>query len=140
MEAYAILRAMKRWQARIRGQGILIRSDSAVALAMLRKLASPGMAMNFLGAEIALLMEDLDITRLRLQHLAGKFNVETDFLSRPHERGEMPAALIGVKLVKLKAGSLRDFSLLPPGAPAKPGDAKWQGTPVHHRTVWDFLD
>ena len=39
MEAYAILRALKRWQARVRGQGVLIRSDSTVALAMPRKLA-----------------------------------------------------------------------------------------------------
>ena len=140
MEAYAILRALKRWQARIRGQGVLIRSDSSVALAMLRKLASPGQAMNFLGAEIALLLEDLDIPRLRLQHLAGKFNTETDFLSRPHERGEMPAALRGVKLVKLKEWSLKDFTLPPPGAPANAGDSRWQGTPTHHRTVWDFLE
>eukprot|EP00435_Cladocopium_sp_Y103_P072900 s399_g41.t1 len=140
MEAYAVLRALRRWQARVRGQSILIRSDSAVALAMLRKLSSPGAAMNFLGAEISLLLEDLDIPNLRLHHLAGKFNVETDYLSRPHERGELPAALKGIRLVKLKPGSLADFSLPPPGAPDMANRAKWQGTPTHHRSVWDFLD
>eukprot|EP00435_Cladocopium_sp_Y103_P032890 s2894_g8.t1 len=139
MEAFAILRALKRWQARLRGQQIMIRSDSAVALAMLRKLASPGVSMNFLGAEISLLLEDLDIPGLRLHHVAGKFNTETDYLSRPHERGELPATLKGVKLVKLAPWSQKDFTLPPPGAPRSEGGAKWQGTPTHHQSVWDFL-
>ena len=112
----------------------MIRSDSAVALAMLRKLSSPGQIMNYLGAGISLLLEDLDIRSLRLQHLAGKFNVETGYLPRPHER-----TLRGVKLVKLKSGSLQDFTLPPPGSPEISGRTKWQGTPTHHRTVWDFL-
>ena len=77
--------------------------------------------MNYLGAEISLLLEDLDIPTLRLQHFAGKFN-------RPHERGDMPGTLRGVKLVKLKAGSLNDFSLPSPGAPESVGRTKWQGT------------
>ena len=95
--------------------------------------------MNFLGAEISLLLEDLDIPRLKLQHLAGKFNLETDWLSRPFERGALPATLEGVKLVKLKPWSLKDFTLPPPGAPCVEGRPKWQGTPTHHRSVWDFM-
>ena len=134
-----MLRALRGWRARLWGQGVLIRSDSSVALSMLRKLSSPGPTMNYLGAEIALLLEDLDIPGLRLQHLAGKFNVETDWLSRPFERGTLPATLEGVKLVKLKPGSLKDFTLPPPGAPKREAEPKWQGTPTHHRSVWDFM-
>ena len=51
----------------------------------------------------------------------------------------MPETLNGVKLVKLKAGSLSDFTLPPPEAPESVGRTMWQGTLTHHRTVWDFL-
>eukprot|EP00435_Cladocopium_sp_Y103_P012061 s4633_g3.t1 len=139
MEAFAVLRALKKWQSRLRGQPVLIRSDSVVALSMLRKLGSPSPALNYVGAEISLLLEDMDCPGLRLHHLAGKLNKETDYLSRPQSRGELPANLQGVKLVKLQTWSQEDFTLPPPGAKSTDGRSKWQGTPSHHQSVWDHL-
>ena len=140
METFAVLKAIVKWQTRLRGQPLLVRSDSTVALSMLRKFASPTVALNYLGSELSLLLETLEIPFLRLQHLPGKFNIEADWLSRGIERGDMPASLAGVKIAKFKTWRIPDFSLPPPGSElSKTEKAAWQGTPFHHQSVWDCV-
>ena len=116
LEALGLWRAMKTWATRIQGKGVLVRSDSAVTLATTEKGASGSMTMNFLGGELTILAEKLGLPTLKTQHLAGKLNVEADWLSRPGERGkEVPAALKQIRIRKLGPISHNDFEIAPPG-------------------------
>lgn len=116
LEALGLWRAMKTWATRIQGKGVLARSDSAVTLATTEKGASGSMTMNFLGGELTILAEKLGLPTLKTQHLAGKLNVEADWLSRPGERGkEVPAALRQIRIRKLGPISHNDFEIAPPG-------------------------
>ena len=101
-----MLKALKLWQ-RFLGKGglsVKIKSDSIVALALAEKLASASPALNFLGAELALQVELLDLATVTTGHIAGKTNVLADFLSRVHApggtHGTWPVELHGVKLRK----------------------------------------
>lgn len=119
MEALAILRALQKWGHRTRPGKVVIRSDSSVALAMMRKLASPTLALNYIAAEIALTLEANP--GLTLQHIPGSLNKEADWLSRLHDRGPMPTALKGTKLRRTSAWDSRACFCTPPGAP----DSAW---------------
>ena len=50
---------------------------------MLEKAASSTPALNLLAAEMALLLEKLEIGEVILSHVPGKINVLADWLSRP---------------------------------------------------------
>eukprot|EP00438_Fugacium_kawagutii_P026843 Skav231908 [mRNA] locus=scaffold344:4793:6245:+ [translate_table: standard] len=93
METLAILRALHKWGTELQGMSVLIRSDSATALGVV------------------------------VQHLRGKDNTETDWLSRPHDRGEKPETLKGVKIFRLASSDKTSglFELPPPGAAASEG-------------------
>ena len=65
LEAWAVLMALKKWKHRLRGCSILIRSDSVVALATIRKTAAPSPVLNWIGAELALRSEDVRRTAIR---------------------------------------------------------------------------
>ncbi|CAE7542163.1 unnamed protein product, partial [Symbiodinium necroappetens] len=83
-EALAVFLALREWgqlMASIK-IGVAIRSDSTVALAILEKSASTSPALNYLAAEMALLLEKLQIGDLELSHVQGKMNVLADWLSR----------------------------------------------------------
>ena len=117
MEAYAILRAIDLWSQHLRGQVIMIRSDSSVALGMLRKLSSPHDSINFLAAEISLRLEKAQVPRMALHHLRGSWNKEADWLSRITERNnaEKPAGLKDVPLRRAAVWDESKFLLTPPG-------------------------
>eukprot|EP00913_Durusdinium_trenchii_P013258 g12445.t1 len=110
--AYEILRAVKLWQRRIQCKGLILKSDSSVALGIAQKLSSPPPTLNYIAAELACLLETIDIRQIEIYHVPGTFNKEADWLSRPRERGEMPESLQGVRLKKLKGQLLEDFKAL----------------------------
>ena len=113
LEALAVFLALREWgklMASIK-IGVAIRSDSTVALAILEKAASTSPALNYLAAEMALLLEKLQVGDLELSHVPGKMNVLADWLSRPESRGAMPSQLQGVKLANPKKLQRSDFSL-----------------------------
>ena len=83
---------------------------------MLRKLASPSPSLNYIAAEISLLLEDLKIPRLVLHHIPGVLNVETDWLSHMHDRKARPASLDKVPIKTLEPLRVEQFQLKPPGA------------------------
>ena len=120
LEGLAVLRALQIWAPKIQGGPVLIRSDSSVALAMTKKMASPTQTLNFIAAEIAILLEQAQITRLVPQHVPGRMNVEADWLSRPGERGSMPEGLHNVKIRRTSAWSERNTTLAPPGVKDSP--------------------
>ena len=101
LEGWAVLLALRTWYTHLVGKTIVIRSDSMVALAMAKKLSSGSPVLNWIGAELAIRMERARIGRLVTQHIPGKWNFEADWLSRPHERGEMPRRLQNLGIKKL---------------------------------------
>ena len=136
LEALAIIRAVQGWGLKFKGEPVIIRSDSSVALAMLRKLASPNKILNYLAAELSLMLEELQVPRLVLQHIPGQLNKETDWLSRPNSRSEPPPeALRSVKIVKEKALVEQWFACPPPGAENSP----WKDAVPHSDGVFDTL-
>ena len=61
--------------------------------------------MNYLAAELSLLMEELDIELLEGAHYRGILNVEADALSRLTEGKKVPRSLA---LLKMTAPPSRD--------------------------------
>ena len=57
--------------------------------------------------------ERLRLGRIIGQHVPGAWNIEADWLSRPHERGEMPARLREVPIRKLSEEHKRRCFVLP---------------------------
>eukprot|EP00435_Cladocopium_sp_Y103_P055471 s826_g18.t1 len=118
LEAWAILMGLRKWKHRLRGLTILLRSDSVVALATARRASAPSPVLNWVGAEMALKAEELQLGRFVCQHIPGSWNIETDWLSRPHQRGAMPARLQGVPLRQFPKDKVMVSALGPPGADA----------------------
>ena len=118
LEAWAILMAIKKWKHRIKGHSLLIRADSVVALATVSKASAPSPVLNWIGAELALKTEELNLGKFITQHIPGSWNVEADWLSRPHQRGEMPKRLVGVPMRQFPKERITTSALKPPGVDA----------------------
>ena len=67
---------------RLRRRVPRVRGDSSAALGSAQRLSSPSPAMNFLGAEIALMLEREDCAEMIVSHVPGKLNQCADYLSR----------------------------------------------------------
>ena len=115
LEAWAVLLAIRFWKVRLMSIPLLIKSDSTVALAMAAKLSSASPVINWIGAELAMRLEVLNIPKLVGHHIPGYLNKEADWLSRPHDRpSEIPHKLKGLKIHRFD-GEARRRSHLPPG-------------------------
>ena len=114
LEGWAILAGIKKWSAQFEGQSIIIKSDSIVALAMAEKGASKSPVLNWIGAELSIRAERIRMGKLVGQHIPGAWNVEADWLSRPHQRGPMPSRL-GVPLKHLSDKHMKRCFVDPPG-------------------------
>lgn len=118
MEALAILVGLKRWKAKLQGYHVkvTVQGDSITALALTQKLAgrssSPG--LNFLGSEMGICLEQLNIEELVPVHVPGKANCEADYLSRPNtwSFSKVPAGLAGVEIAS-EPGPTAGFYTLP---------------------------
>ena len=116
LEAWAVLLAIRMWRTKLLGCAILLKADSTVALAMAAKLSSRSPVVNWVGAELALRLELLQVRKLVGHHLPGAFNTTADWLSRPHERAaEVPTELKGVKIQKFDGEARRQSIIPPPG-------------------------
>lgn len=131
VEAYAFSRALRKWGHLLKKQDLLIKSDSTVALHMMRKLASSTMQLNYLAGELSLLLEEIQNPRVVVHHVPGIFNKETDWLSRMHDRGDKPESLHKVKITTLSEPKENFFRVTPPGVDSP--------SPAHQRSVWDCL-
>ena len=129
VECLAVFRAITAWGSKIRGQKLLIKSDSTVALGMSQKLASPNQGLNWLAAELALQLERSEVAALIPYHIAGIYNVEADYLSRWHDRpDQLPPGLVKVKIRSLKPLTRERFALDPPGSEGfTASSAAWSG-------------
>ena len=124
VEALAVVMAVKTWESTLATLPVTlsVRSDSLVALAVADKLASSAPALNFLGAELALILERLKVMDVSTMHIPGVLNLMADWLSRPHMRAEKPETL---EKVKMRAAKEFKFELPTPGE--HPG--LWGGQP-----------
>ena len=116
LEAYALLRAMQKWSTKLKKRGFFIKSDSMVALAVTRKLASSTPALNFIAAEMSILLSKLNCGRMQLIHVPGQLNKEADWLSRLEDGKERPPLLRDVKIEEFKLEDKRVFHLPDPGS------------------------
>ena len=117
LEAWAILVALKKWRAKLKGQAVFIKSDSMVALAVVRKFAAGSATLNWVGGELALCMEMWQMPRLVPHHIVGKLNQEADWLSRPDLQliEPVPPRLKGLTVGSLTHEQVFDHELPPPG-------------------------
>eukprot|EP00435_Cladocopium_sp_Y103_P039809 s2729_g10.t1 len=124
LESLAILVALRRWAEKLKGTSVTItvQSDSITALALSQKLAakssSPG--LNFLGAELALCLEELGVEEIKAVHVPGTANREADFLSRPSTwaSASMPQALEGLDIASELGPGVSFYRLPTPKDPS----------------------
>ena len=113
LEAWAVLLAVRMWKTGLRGVPLLVKSGSTAELAIAQKLSSPSPTANWVGAELALRLELVDVPRLIVHHLPGRFNVEADWLSE--QSAEVPWTLRGIKIQKFEGEARRKSQVPPPG-------------------------
>ncbi len=84
LEALAVLVALKIWREQLGGNNVSItlRADNMAALALSRKLSSSSPVLNFIGAELSLLLETMEVDELAPGHIYGATNSVADALSR----------------------------------------------------------
>lgn len=89
---------VKHWKNKFVGAPgvrLMLRSDSVVALAMTDKLAATP-AINWVAAELALLLEEIQVESVKVGHIRGAINICADYLSRinsPEGPGVKPPVL-----------------------------------------------
>ena len=84
LEALAVLVAVRLWSEKLGGQNVRItlRADNMAALALSNKLSSSSPTLNFLGAELSLQLEIMEVEELNPGHIFGTMNSVADALSR----------------------------------------------------------
>ena len=116
LEAWAVKLAFKRWGAKLEGKSVVLRSDSVVALAMTKRLSSPSPVVNWVGAELAIRCDKRNVRRIVAQHIPGNWNVEADWLSRPHDRSATkPERLEKAPIKTFPRNMMHRAYLNPPG-------------------------
>eukprot|EP00969_Alexandrium_andersonii_P035623 1560737-Alexandrium_andersonii.AAC.1 len=86
---------------------------------MAGKLSSGKPALNFLGAELALLLEDLNVQQVQPMHIPGALNIAADWLSRRFAPGDPKPPPESLALAKWRECRVRDdkfYHLPTPGA------------------------
>ena len=140
VEALAIVVALRLWRKKI-PQGLLelrIQSDSIVALAMSEKLAASSPGLNFLGAELGVVMEELLVEQFKTCHVPGPANTVADYLSRPSKwLAHSRPALLGDVSVTFPEGRKEDFYALP--SPRRCPNLWGQSEDLPLHKAWDAL-
>ena len=77
---------------------ILARHLEGRSLAPEKRLDSGPPTVNWVGGEMALVMDALQMQDILAHHLSGKFNTEAGFLSRPDMRGSMRVRLADISV------------------------------------------
>ena len=117
-ETLSVLLALKHWSKDLASCSVelQIQSDSLVALATSKRLSSSTSTLNFLGAEIALICEEIGLERLRTSHIPGAANKTADWLSRPDKvaKEAKPAELQDIPIHAATEGRGPEFYHLTP--------------------------
>jgi hypothetical protein len=104
-ELLAALCALFVWKQRLQQTrtAFILQMDSMAALQAAIKMASPVPTVNALGAEISLLLEELQTEVLTGEHWRNSLNIEADALSRLQEGKQLPAALAHLQPTQVPA-------------------------------------
>ena len=128
---------LKVWGAKIPPGPIELRfnSDSITALALFNKLSSSSPGLNFLGAELGIELEKLQVEKIRGVHVPGAANDVADYLSRPSKWKvrARPSSLLDVKVIAPK-GRGGDFYRLPS---PRSSWGQMEEAPLHN--AWEAL-
>ena len=138
LEALAVLVGLKHWKNRLAMSSVhlVVQSDSVTALALSQKLSASSAALNFIAAEMSLLLEELAIEKVTPVHIPGVANKAADFLSRPSQwdKVRLPKELEGVEIAT-PAGRNEFFYKLP--SPAAAPDL-W-GVAAEGSALWEAV-
>ena len=138
VEALAILVGLKHWKNRLAHSSLhlVLQSDSITALALSRKLSASSPALNFIGAELGLVLEELAIEQVQPVHIPGVANKVADFLSRPSiwASQRLPKELEGIEIA-CPSGRNEFYYKLPSPA-AMP---EFWGSSADGVAAWDAL-
>ena len=143
LEALAILVGLRHFASYLRGQRIkfTVQADSVAALALTQKLSAGASspAMNFIGAELGITLEELEVQEITALHIPGKANVEPDFLSRPSKWKEerMPAGLHGVEIDPVSGRSAEFYRL--PSPMVEPSLWGQKGSAAGIAAAWEAM-
>ena len=106
LEAYALLQAIALWKNRLFNTSVCLtlESDSTVALAMAEKVSGKSPALNYIGAELGILLEEAGIEEVKCRHIPGTANEYADYLSRPSKwlKHPKPKELAEMTLQKIE--------------------------------------
>ena len=118
-----------------------MQADSAAALALTQKLSAGASspAMNFIGAELGITLEELEVQEITALHIPGKANVGPDFLSRPSKWKEerMPAGLHGVEIDPVSGRSAEFYRL--PSPMVEPSLWGQKGSAAGIAAAWEAM-
>ena len=92
-------------------------------------------SLNFIGAELGIMLEELQVEKLRGVHIPGAANDMADWLSRPEKwSSPRPPALRDVKILPTERRS-EDFYVLPSPRSAPSLWGQSEESPVHN--AWE---
>ena len=115
LEAWAVLLAVRMWKTRLRQVPLLIKSDSTVALAIAQKLSSPSPTVNWVGAELALRLEWLDVPKLIVAPPAGALQCRGGLaLATPRAPSRSAVGVAGSQDSEIRRGGQATFSSAAP--------------------------
>lgn len=133
-EALAILAGLRLWKSKLEQcrLTLTVQSDSITALAVTKRLSAKSPGLNFIGAELSLLLEEIGVQGIQQRYIPGRLNKAADYLSRPSTWAEesLPEALRGVKVIPVGARA-SDFYRLP-----TPGDQPAMWGPLADHPWW----
>ena len=139
VESLALLVALRAWKGKF-PPGVLelrFNADSTTALALSRRLSASTPGLNFLGAEIGIVLEELQVEKLRGVHIPGVANDMADWLSRPEKSlSPRPPALKDVKILSTERRSV-DFYVLPSPRSSPSLWGQTEEAPLHN--AWEAL-
>ena len=143
LEALAILVGMRHFAGYLKGKKVkfTVQADSIAALALTQKLAarSSSPAMNFIGAELGISLEEMVVQEVIPLHIPGKANIQPDYLSRPSKWKEerMPAGLHGVEIDPVSGRSAEFYRL--PSPMVEPSLWGVKGSAAGISAVWEAM-
>lgn len=93
-ETLAVLISLSVWRTRLAEKRItcLLQNDSSTFLGAIRKVSSPSQTVNYIVAEVSLLLEELSCN-LCFEHYRNEVNLDADMLSRLTEGKTVPKHL-----------------------------------------------
>ena len=129
-EAYASLRAVLAEAHSAQGLAMILKSDSSVALGIAQKLSSPSPSLNYIAAELALLLDTIDAKQIELYHVLGNAR-----RGGGRGRGRIGFGFRRARIVRYRVRRARWRVTAMTALAAQEGDDPSNGAPLLRRVV-----